>query len=1409
MPRHVLPSFLTLVVCGLLSAPAASQELQASFEQLTTEHGLPTNSVLDILQDSEGFLWMATEQGLCRYDGYEVKVYRHIAGVPHSLDGDGVLSLLEDASGMLWVGTTKGLHRYDRGRDRFERMGRPPVRLSWGHGIGTLYEDRSGRIWVTTSAASLYEFDRATGHFALRMDLSEAQSRIPWRWPIAEDAAGMLWVGAHNGLHRFDPATSDHERIRLPTDGKETRRAVAALQVDPMGRLWAGISSGMLVEIDPRTGALTSHAISRQARPLPSKAAADTLAGISAIHVARDGRLWLGRMVTPSAFDGAGLVRFDPETSIVETFPYGAVSPGGFSGNRVLAIHEDREGILWFATKFHGVNKLDLGRSKFASYAPASSLSWSYYVVRSVLHSRRNHLWIGTDGGLARLDLNNGSTGRYGSSPAELYGLTETPVNALLEGRDGSVWVGTFGDGLYAYRPPSRHADVPRLPSASYLADRRIESLFEDRSGALWVGTWEHGDRTSLARFNPATGAFEEFSSVHSDERHRPEITHATLEDARGNLWIAGSDGLYQLDPAAGLKPIPTSGRHVENGESPAFYALNLDNDDELWAATSHGLFRLDRATGTAVRADSTSEHLSDPMMGIVRDARGDLWISTLDHGIFRFRPGAGTVRWFDSSDGLPSPHFIRGAFARSTDGEIYFGSRRGLLHFQPHKVRDNQHVPAIVITGLDVFRSEDGVSSALALDDWGTPRIRLSHRNNDFAVSYAALSYRIPEKNRYAYILEGFDESWRDAGSRREAAYTNVPPGTYTFRVRGSNNDGIWNEAGAALTVIVTPPFWRTPWFGFLIVLLVSAVAAAAYSARIERLKRTQKQLEEKVQFRTRELLEQKKKSDVQAAELHRQADVLRVQTKKLEELDRAKAHFFANVSHEFRTPITLVLGSVRDLVEQRLGPINEQQEKDLTVIDRNVARLGRLIDRLLDIAKLESGHLRLTRKATDLVPLVRGVAEVHRAHAERQDVRLRFEADTAALTAAVDAARIEEVVTNLISNALKFTTAGGMVVVEVRREHGDGVIRVRDTGVGIPPEEQMRVFERFHQTSDAAASGQGLGIGLSLAKEVVELHEGSIHLDSAVGLGSIFSVHLPLAGADVRPTAGDGDQVRKEYAGDGRLDAAASLPSVGGVPVVASDDLVLIIEDNADLRTYLGRHLKERYTVIEAEDGTKGLKLARERVPSIVISDVMMPGPDGYEVCKQLKSDDRTSHIPVILLTARTSEESKLEGLDEGADDYIAKPFSMPELLTRVENLIASRRQLRERFSQRFVVEPSDIEVTSQDASFLDDLRRITEEEMGNSTFSVEELAARVHISPRQLRRRLKTLTGMSPNDFIRKLRLERAADLLRNEAGNVSDVAYAVGFRDPSSLSRLFHEAYGVPPSAFLRGERAEGL
>ena len=1354
---------------------APAQDGSVHIEHLGLEEGLSQSLVTCIFPDSRGFIWVGTGDGLNLYDGYKFSTFKHNPSDPTSLNNNFILCIFEDSRGIIWVGTEGGgLNQYNPQTGLFTYYVHDPQDSTSivNNRVFVIYEAPSspGVLWLGTNGG-LERIDITQADTQLRFqhyrhdpDYASSLSSNYIR-SIFEDSQENFWVGTGDGLNILNRHTGKCIRYQ-PIIGDTTSLSGAHIQLlveDADGNIWINTDHNGLNRFDRSNNCFIRYPQDQ----------------LTFIGYNRDGKAWLD---TPN-----GQIRMHPNRHRFALYMQQLTNPNTMSQNGLVQYHWFEEGIIWVCSNSGGINKIVFMDKGFEHIHTGSSpgMSLAYNSVYALQESRifSGRIWIGTVGGaLSWYDIPDKQITTdfiYGAA----NGKNETiHVRSVYEDQLGRVWLGTT-DGLKRFEPKTgifHHFVHDSTDTASHPSENTVNVLLIDplNPDLLWVGF----DIAGLGCFDMKRESFTYYTHNPTDYLSigNNRIT-ALLSAGNNKIWIGTKQGLNLFDLRSGH-----SIRYGYNSNDPAglshphIKSLHQDASRSLWVGTAGGgINRLswpsgepgDESTVQIKRYTEDDGLPNNVVYGILEDEDGQLWLST-NGGLGRFDPIGESFQYYDQSDGLQSTEFNTGAFCRCRDGQMLFGGIGGLNLFHPSKININTHAPPVVITDFQIFNESvhPGPGSLLSAPITATRAITLSHRDYVFSFQFTALDYVNPAKNRYAYMLEGFQNQWNEIGTRRFVTFTNIPHGDYTFRVKACNNDGVWNETGTVLQIHITPPWWKTTWATLLFVMagLAIIISISRFWIYKERMK----------------------------SQLH----LKQMEAEKSQELDQMKSRFLANISHEFRTPLTLIMGTAEQLIAENH---NKQVIEFSRMQKKNGSRLLRQVNQLLDLSKLESGRMNLQAKEKDIIPLVRSISLSFESFARQQDIDLTFRSKPKSVKIFYDHEKMETIVSNLISNAVKFTPAGGRVEITISKNQLLK-IQVSDTGTGIPPEQLPHIFDRFYQAGSGYTKDQkGSGIGLALTRELVQLHHGQIKATSEKGKGSVFTVQLPLG---------------REHLEDEEIipiqDAEISPPATNSfveenpepqkVKMSMIDDpeapILLIVEDNDDMRAYIRYVLSDCYRIEEAADGEAGFSKAAELIPDLIISDVMMPKMDGYQMCDKLKSDDRTNHIPVIILTARSGRESRLEGLEQGADDFLIKPFESVELKMRIQNLIDQRCRLKEHFRKEVLFGSENIIKVSAEQDFINRAAKVLDKHLQNPDLDITSFAKEIGLSRSQLHRKLHGVLNQSTTEFIRSLRLKKAAALLKEKTAPVSEIAYLVGFNNHSYFSKCFKEQFGISPTEY---------
>ncbi|MEZ4953744.1 MAG: two-component regulator propeller domain-containing protein [Saprospiraceae bacterium] len=1396
-PYQINKTWLLLLVFFLVKIDLPAQNFAPA--RIAPVTGLSEKNVNCITQDRQGFIWVGTRNGLNRFDGYQFKYYKNQQDNPLSLSNNTINAIAEDREGFLWVATSNGLNSFDPSNNTFQQFhhdDKNPKSIASGQ-VHSIFEDQEGNLWFGASTM-LDKLDRATGEFT--------HYQPPTAPPaFANDNAVMtitelgndLFIGTWGeGIWRFHKQDQRFERVHLESEEQENLRWARRVWAAPSGELFATVND-ILFKYDVDRALFLKL-------PFPQYGKFNLTTAFHKISTDQ----WL------VGTSGMGLKVYNQDFSQSEEYPIESDSSLA-NYNSVNVIFRDNCGLFWIGTRGNGLYTFDLDRKKFQGFDNEGSHS-AYPQIKDITHvleTQSGEIWVANKNqGVFYLDSISHRLTHVTQKQGVPEELAISEAKVLFQDSKKRIWIGTWGYGLVMWNPTGQQVLQFTNDSSSerLLSDNFITSICESKDGRIWVSTTNgvsviepEGDKI-YRRFLYKNGQPDGLSHPRAD---------VVFCGHDGQIWMGTSEGgLNRYDANQ-----DTFHYYLHDPNDPGTLGSNSvislfeDHTDHLWVGTyGGGLHRLDADHNSFSHFKEKDGLPSDIIMGITEGPAGILWVST-DKGLSKFDTQNGTFSNYFEQDGLLGNQFNERAICASKHtGEIYLGGIGGVSYFHPDSIHTNPFVPPVVISSIKKYVTEGTQTYTVDIERTAeVDHITVPFSQNTLTFEFAALNFRQPYKNQYAYKLEGLGKNWSDLGTKREVTFGNLPSGKYTLWVKASNNDGIWNEQPISLKIYVLAPWYRT-WWAYLIYTL--AAAGLIFFMRKKELKEQQ---------------------------LQHQLELEQVEAEKLKEVDQLKSRFFTNISHEFRTPLTLILGQVES-AKERINDMAVQSKLEMAF--RNGKRLLQLINQLLDLSKLESGNMQLHTEQKDLLPFLKNLYYSFGSLAEQQKISLDFQCDRPSLPLFFDEIKLEKVFFNLLSNAIKFTPEGGKITLLVERadgrtsppsppqggttvsanhkvlpfsrgisplEGGWGVnpffvkITVRDTGIGIPADRLPFVFGRFYQVDSSRTKEQeGTGIGLALVKEFVELHHGQVSVESQIGVGTAFTVFLPFGEESGNAKV---EQVKEDVLLDREKDFADIEPiktttKNGHSPKTAQ---LLIVEDNDDVRHYLRGNLEEAgYQVMEAINGEEGLSIAQEHLPDLILTDVMMPRMDGYEFSRRIRSDERTSHIPLIILTAKAEEKDKIEGLEIGVDDYLTKPFSSRELLTRVANLIRLRRQLRERFSTATVIRPTEVSPVSVDQKFLEKVLKTIEARLGDEQFAVEPLSEAVNMSVTHLNRKLNALIGQSAGNLIRSMRLQRAAELLTQNSGTVKEIAFEVGFNTPENFSRSFKKQFGAAPGEYQK-------
>lgn len=1366
----MIKAFIIIFLQFVILVSAHSREI--NFKHLTGDDGLISNSIRDIFQDSDGFMWFATADGLCRYDGYSFLNFTYSPSDSATLCNNNVSYIVEDNNENLWIGTRNGLNVLDR--ETYEiRRATSFVEGSLDFGpILSLCVGANDMLWIGTNYSGLYSLDlktfELTNYCHSDEDTTSLTNNAVSR--IVENQDHSLFVGTSWGLDLFDINTKTFRHmlrdvhIRDLTYYNDSALFIGGGFRDDIYYMWS------------LNGGLEKKHL---ALPLKDRVLRSIMD--------KDGHQW----VSVSAY---GMIYHDASTDACQHLLFDRFDDRGINSNTVICLYEDRIGNIWLGTFDSGINIFEKRGKGFIhvkdNYAPDGLQSNR---VRAIYQDSEDDIWIGTkvDGALSKLNRESLTFTHYRHDAKDKSSLDDNFIFCVTEDEPGYLWVGT-GKGLNLFDKKTGKVThlVPDANDVNSISNSPIYTLLKD-GDTLYIGT-----TMGLDIYNTKTKVFSHNKHDAKDEKSLSlDKVRALFKDSKGDIWVGTVEGLNRYNKRLNnfdrFVHDPMDATSISDNDILCIYE---DAKNELWVGTPLGINRMDAATQT-FKVYTTEDGLpANSVKGILDDEEGNLWLST-NNGISKFDPVNGVFTNFNIHDGLQGNEFSQYVYCKTSDGEIMFGGTNGFNIFNPKNITDNPQVPEVVLTNLKISNKEVSVGmkdSPLTKHITRCDELILNHNQSDITLEYVALSYISNQKNKYAYRLEGFDNKgagWNYVGTKREATYTNLSPGNYVFRVKASNNDGYWNNEGVSLTITVLRAPWKSWWAYSIYFILATALVVAFCLYRIKR-----------------------------------------VREEKEFDLNQDNLKFFINVSHEFRTPLTLILNPIKRILEAQSL---QESKAAAQSISFSANKLMNLVNQLLDFRKSDLGLLSLNVVVIDIVQYSRDIFTLFEEVGYSKDLQFSFESTEPSIEAWVDTDKYEKILYNLLSNAIKYTNNGGHITLSVTlisgakrkskllKKNDDHFveIKIKDTGIGLSSEQVSHVFERFYSGKESRTA---VGIGLNYSKSLIELHKGHILVESEIGKGSTFIVRLPLGHSHFKdsellntsPSLSE-TNFDTRYLEPLKYDIAAADTTIDTEESSISDKdrklpVVLIVEDNRELRKQLCNELSGKYNVKEAINGQEGLEKAEKYFPDLIISDIMMPIMDGVDMCNTIKMNLSTCHIPVILLTAKSLIENKIHGFKMGADEYISKPFHMDMLIIRIENLLVSRRRLKEKFSSSRVILPSK-EVTSNnlDEEFLDKVTQIVTDNMANTEFSMDDLRDQVHLSRAGFFNKIKAITSTNPSTFVRNIKLKHSAELLLKGEHSIKEIAYMSGFKSASYFSTCFNELFKQTPASYQKNGGAKSL
>ena len=1325
--KSILCLFILLLV-GLVRATGQSPYI---FHHLTTKDGLSNSDVGVILKDSQGFLWISTPSGLNRYDGYGFKIYTSKPGVPNTLVSNSIWGLQEDGLGNIWI-SSHSYMVYNRDKDNFI-TDIPKFLESLGIHVDRQYKvyiDKKKDLWVL-SGQQLYFYD--TLKKTLKVFKIDQQMEDVAAIEFSDDNEHLYGVLRPGFLWQMEKSTGQQEIVAMPDH--ITPRLYTKIYADYKGGLWLYSSKTDIICYRKSKGrGWTNVQLNLVAKTQSNR--------VLCILDDNDGHVWIGT-------DHNGIFIFDLSNASITNLLEDKNNNMSIASNNVGNLYRDDHGIIWMGHTKKGISFYH--RSFHNIVTIKHPACWD---VGAILEDSKGRIWLGTDGnGLFRKEKE--TDGKINQLP-----IGNSPVVSLLEDRKGRVWIGTYEDGLYCY---DNGKFTHFTKENCRLAANNIWSLKEDRYGNLWIGSL--GGAIQCLR-NGKEG-MNSLETVCKEMQHPMDMFY----DNGDKLYIATVYGLYEVDIILGnCHSYLGNHRGTQQFKQSIQTSVYKDKRGNIWLGHMEGLTLWDLKKDTLYYINKDNGLQDNVIRGIVEDDHQNLWVTTSNGlSVLSAEPDNKgnlniTCRNFTTKDGLSDNYFNNHAICQLRNGDLLLGGPEGYSIINPNKMVEKNQAPSkVTFTGLSVENKIIEVDSTyrgrklLERPMEQTGSLSFGYDDKLISIQFTTGDLLHADKVRYAYKLDGFHDQWQTTQENR-MVFSSLAPGNYRLCVKACNSDGIWSDQVSYLNLAVAPPLYLSGWAITLYVL--SAIGLIIYLVSSTRKKH-------------HILLEQQR---------------IEIERKQEADLNEMKLRFFTNISHDLRTPLTLILTPLQTILN---GPLEDGLRKKLEIINKNAGQLLAMISALLDFRKLDAGAETLNLKPGDMERFVNGVSSQFQAYAIERHINFIFVSEMGNRLMQFDPDKVRKIILNLLSNAFKYTPDGGTIKIRIYQHNQSACIAISDTGKGISDADKLHVFERFYQARQKEEN-TGSGIGLHIVDEYVRLHGGTIAIEDNKPKGCVFIVRLPLRDAailedlnpDITENEGSMEQPEKQ-----------ALPS---------KPVLLFVDDNKDLCGFMADSLEDEYSVLLAFNGREAMEQLQNNDITIVVSDVMMPEMSGTELCQQIKTNLQWSHIPVILLTARTAEEYQIEGLELGADDYLTKPFSFNLLKLRVRKLLDWTEKCHRSFSQKLDVVPSEITITPLDEQLIGKAIRVVEEHISDPEFSVEELGAAIGLSRSHLYKKLMSITGKGPAEFIRIIRLKRGRQLLEKSQMQIAEIAYAVGFNSPKRFTINFKAEFGISPSDYLRNK-----
>ena len=1338
---------------------------QDKYEFIPLGDKITQTTISSIIKDKNGMLWLGSSgEGIFKYNSLDFKNYKKESrSNENRLNSSFIHTLYQDKNNNIWAGTQKGLNVYDRNLDKFNSINLSNDNSKIKFAVHALKEFNDSILLIGTHHFGLYRLNTKTSKFKnITYKSNKPRSSLQIN-SIVKSSDGRYLVGTNHGLMVYDHYNEVLQLFKFDLDSKykTIETSIESIIIDKDNSIWLGTSDKGLIKVSSN-----NEIYKIENKPITNKR-------ILSLSLKNNGDILCGT-------ENDGLFEIEIKSEKIINYKFDKNIQNGIKSNSIWSIFTDNQDRIWLGYYNNGIDVHNDNYNKFESLKsiPGYSNSLSSSSVTGIIKDSRERLWISTsDGGIDVYNIKNKEFVNITNTRNKIAtGLNKAETTTIFKDSKGNILVGTWESGFFIL--PKNSNNFSNInDSNSSLKSNKVMSFAEDSRGILWIGTFFSG----LYSYDLKKNKLTHHNSLDFKKYNiNTSIIRKIIVDKKDNIWIGTRSGLYQIkrtNNRYNITPFNNKFKSVlgENVNSTTVFSLFEDKENDIWIGSlDYGLFKYNYDNDKIEWYNNENGFIHESVSSITQDKNGDIWISG-NKGLSKLDLSQKQFINFNKNDGLLSNKFNYNSVYR--DSEIlYFGGLNGINFFDPNKIKYNQELPLVFLKNLKLsneLATIDTPDSPLKTALNVSKELTLSHDQSFFSIEYVGVNYTRSENNQYAYFMEGFNEKWNYVGSKTNATFTNVPPGNYTFMVKAANNDGLWNETPTKLNIKILPAWWETniAWFFYLLgPLLLIFISYRIFSVRIKE-KRTLKSERE--------------------------------EHKQLEALNSKKIQFFTNISHEFRTPLTLILNPLNDIIKSDLKNLSLKTKNKLEIIHKNSNRLSRLINELMDFRKLQFNKMSVNASEIDLIPFIQEVSSHFEDEANQKNIILSVDYSEKPIIFWGDPSMLEKIIFNLLSNAFKVTPLNGMVLIEIKKNtekinfplvHENNVfdsleITIEDTGSGIKEENINKIFDRFYQVTEFDKQYYGgTGIGLEVVKNFIELHKGKIEVSSKLDIGTKFKIHFPYGKNHLKEINLENKKQELNKKTEVVTDNFENSENK------TKNKTLLIVDDNSELRSYLETELNNDYNILLAENGKTGFELTNKYVPDLVITDVMMPVMDGLELCKMIKNDIRTSHIPIMMITAKGMEIDKIKGIDSGADVYLQKPFNMDVLKSHLKQLINSRKIL---FKKYFNGIDFSENTTSLDQEFMLNVLAYINNNINDNNLNVENLADELLLSRSKLYRKIKALTGLTANEFIRNIRLEKSKDFIENSEFSISEICYKVGFSSPSYFTKCFKLQYGLLP------------